>query len=88
MGLYTNRKDYGGWFLPLMILFWIRALLNLYFGLLSLVLFFVVFAICQPFFERWAKEIGKSPAIPFVLVMLFGLPGQVGYYVYYRSVRK
>jgi len=81
----NKSQHYSIW---LWLLFWgliaLCSLGNIIIGLWYAIVFFA----CKPFFERWAAELGKSPSIPFVIVLLFGLPGHLGYYIYYRSVRK
>jgi len=54
----------------------------------ALIWFLMIFFICKPHFERWATELNKSPATPFILVCLAGLVGQLCYWIYYIASRK
>jgi len=77
---------------PYSIWLWIAFIIiigiGIYRNLIGGLLLLAIFCLCKPFFERWAKEIGKSPTIPFIILLAFGLVGHLGYYIYYRCKRK
>lgn len=47
-----------------------------------------IFFMCKMYFEDWAIEIKKNPIKPFLIVLIFGILGHIGYYIYYKKKKK
>lgn len=77
-------EPYG---LLLWVCFSIYVFFNFYFTIIGAAISLVIFFVCKPFFEKWAKELGHDPKIPFILVMLIGIFGQLAYYIYYLIMK-